>query len=180
MGRCLDMKDDQTKYEIRRALPKDANALFTFGQLLLSESQFLLRSPGERAGSPAEMKLVIERFLVRPNHLLLSAFFATNVVGEAIVTGGDFQRNRLSGTIGIGILEAHSRRGLGRKFLREIDAYAKVHGLHRLELTVMEANAPARALYESMGYVVEGIKRDSLYVGNNFVNEIIMAKLQNN
>ena len=108
----MDMTDDQAEYEIRRGLPKDADALFTFGELLLSESHFLLRSPGERAGSPAEMRLVIERFAVLPNHLLLSAFSGAQVVGEAIVMGGDFQRNRLSGTVGIGILEAHSGRGL--------------------------------------------------------------------
>ena len=171
------MTDDQAEYEIRRALPKDADALFTFGELLLSESHFLLRSPGERAGSPAEMRLVIERFAVLPNHLLLSAFSGAQVVGEAIVMGGDFQRNRLSGTVGIGILEAHSGRGIGRKLMREVDAYAKAHDLHRLELTVMETNERARSLYDSMGYVVEGIKRDSLYVGDNFVNEIMMAKL---
>ena len=61
--------------------------------------------------------------------------------------------------------------------MREVDAYAKAHDLHRLELTVMETNERARSLYDSMGYVVEGIKRDSLYVGDNFVNEIMMAKL---
>ena len=66
-------------------LPADADALFTFGELLLAESHFLLRSPGERAGSPAEMQRVIERFAVLPNHLLLSVFLDAQVVGEPIV-----------------------------------------------------------------------------------------------
>ena len=164
-------------YEVRRALPADADALYTFGELLLDESHFLLRSPGERAGSPAEMQLVIERFAVLPNHLLLSVFLGPQVVGEAIVMGGEFRRNRLSGTVGIGILEAHSGRGLGRRLMLEVDAYANVHGLHRLELTVMESNTRARSLYEAMGFVVEGIKRDSLFVDDEFVDEIMMAKL---
>ena len=164
-------------YEVRRALPADADALFTFGELLLAESHFLLRSPGERAGSPAEMQRVIERFAVLPNHLLLSVFLDAQVVGEAIVMGGEFQRNRLSGTLGIGILEAHSGRGLGQRLMTESEVYASVHGLYRLELTVMETNTRARSLYESMGYVVEGIKRDSLFVDDKFVDEIMMAKL---
>ena len=61
--------------------------------------------------------------------------------------------------------------------MMESEAYASVHGLHRLELTVMETNTRARSLYESMGYVVEGIKRDSLFVDDKFVDEIMMAKL---
>ena len=171
------MSEGLEGYEVRRALPADADALFTFGELLLAESHFLLRSPGERAGSPAEMQRVIERFAVLPNHLLLSVFLDAQVVGEAIVMGGEFQRNRLSGTLGIGILEAHSGRGLGQRLMTESEAYASVHGLHRLELTVMETNTRARSLYESMGYVVEGIKRDSLFVDDKFVDEIMMAKL---
>jgi RimJ/RimL family protein N-acetyltransferase len=112
-----------------------------------------------------------------PNHLLLSVFLGAQVVGEAIVMGGEFQRNRLSGTVGIGILEAHSGRGLGRRLMTEVEAYAGAHGLHRLELTVMESNTRARSLYEAMGYLVEGVKRDSLFVDDRFVDEIMMAKL---
>lgn len=171
------MTEGLDSYEVRRALPADADALFTFGELLLAESHFLLRSPGERAGSPAEMRRVIERFAVVPNHLLVSVFLGPQVVGEAIVMGGEFRRNRLSGTVGIGILEAHSGRGLGRRLMTEVEAYAGAHGLHRLELTVMESNKRARSLYEAMGYLVEGVKRDSLFVDDKFVDEIMMAKL---
>jgi RimJ/RimL family protein N-acetyltransferase len=123
------------------------------------------------------MHRVIERFAVLPNHPLLSVFSVAQAVGEAIVMGSEFQQNRLSGTVGKGILEAHSGYGLGRTLMGEVDPYAKAHGLHPLELTVMATKARARSLYDSTGYVVEGTKRDSLYVNDRFVDEIMLAKL---
>ena len=41
----------------------------------------------------------------------------------------------------------------------------------------MANNTRARALYERMGYLKEGVKRDSLFVDGAFVDEIMMAKL---
>jgi len=46
----------------------DAEPLFRFGEKLLSESSYFLRSPGERARSVDEMYAVIERFYETPHY----------------------------------------------------------------------------------------------------------------
>ena len=48
-----------TDYQIRAAVPDDAAALYAFGELLLAETSFFLRGPGERARSVGEMQAVI-------------------------------------------------------------------------------------------------------------------------
>lgn len=164
-------------YEIRPAVPSDAVALYRFGETLLGETKFFLRGPGERARSVDEMRAVIERFDSLPHYLLLNAWRRGEPVGEAIAMGGDFARNRHTATVGIGILAAHSRKGLGRAMMQELDAFAAAQGLHRLELTVMAHNTAARSLYREMGYVEEGTKRDSMRIDDSYVSEIMMAKL---
>lgn len=167
------------EYSIRPAEPEDAQALYDFGEQLLSESSFLLRSPGERARSADEMKMVIERFKELPNYLLLNAWSGSVVVGEGVVMGGEFIRNRRTGVIGLGILQHHGGKGLGREFLARLEEFGTKISLHRLELTVMANNERAQKLYEAVGYAVEGTKRDSLFIDNRYVDEIIMAKFLN-
>ncbi|MDA0663149.1 MAG: GNAT family protein [Proteobacteria bacterium] len=164
-------------YALRPAAPDDAPALLRFGELLLAESSYFLRAPGERARSVAEMRAIIDHFCAQPHYLLLSVWQGETTVGEAVVTAGEFQRNRFSATIGVGVLQAHSGRGLGAALMREMESFARGRRLRRLELTVMAPNARARALYERMGYVEEGLKRDSMFVDGGFVDEVMMAKI---
>ncbi len=165
------------EYEIRRARPEDAEALFAFGRVLLAETSLMLLLPDERARTVEDMRRVVERFLELPRHFLVNAWFEGRVVGEALCMAGQFERNRDCGRVGVGVLQAHCGRGLGRRLMEEIERIARAEGLHRLELTVMEHNTRARRLYASLGYVEEGVNRDSLRVDGRFVNEIMMAKL---
>ncbi|WP_277674608.1 GNAT family N-acetyltransferase, partial [Piscibacillus halophilus] len=49
--------------------------------------------------------------------------------------------------------------------------------LHRLELTVIVENKAAVNLYKKMGFEIEGVKKDSLKLGERYVDEYYMAKL---
>uniref|UniRef100_UPI0020CE6181 GNAT family N-acetyltransferase n=1 Tax=Vibrio cholerae TaxID=666 RepID=UPI0020CE6181 len=49
--------------------------------------------------------------------------------------------------------------------------WAISHGYSRLELTVMQHNERAKRLYESCGFEVEGLKRHSLVVDGEYVND---------
>ena len=166
-----------TDYQTRAAVPDDAAALYAFGELLLAETSFFLRGPGERARSVGEMQAVIERFDTLPHYLLLNAWDGRTAVAEAVAMGGDFRRNRHTAIVGIGVLSAHAGRGLGRKLMRALDDFAVANDMRRLELTVMAHNSVAHALYRKMGYVEEGTKRDSMRVDGSFVSEIMMAKI---
>jgi RimJ/RimL family protein N-acetyltransferase len=55
--------------------------------------------------------------------------------------------------------------------------WAAAHGLHRLELTVMAHNTRAIALYERMGFTVEGRRAECLLVDGQFVDELTMAAI---
>ena len=50
------------------------------------------------------------------------------------------------------------RRGVARALLAELAAYGKEHSLYRITLEVRVGNVPARTLYESEGYTLDGVR----------------------
>ncbi|HAT34724.1 MAG TPA: N-acetyltransferase [Rhodospirillaceae bacterium] len=169
--------EQRPAYKLRAAEGEDAEALYHFGRALLAETSFFLRGPSERARSVDEMRLIIERFRELPRHLLLTAWLDDAPVGEAVVMGGELERNRYTATVGVGVLQAHTGNGLGRKLMEGLEFFAHKADLHRLELTVISHNPRALRLYEQMDYQVEGTRRESLYIDGAYVDEIVMSKL---
>jgi UDP-4-amino-4,6-dideoxy-N-acetyl-beta-L-altrosamine N-acetyltransferase len=51
-------------------------------------------------------------------------------------------------------------------------------GLHRVELRVMESNARAISLYRKLGFVEEGVARESLFHGGCFHNMLLFSMLE--
>lgn len=58
------------------------------------------------------------------------------------------------------VKKAHRRRGLAKALLREVEALAEDLGCAETSLTVVKTNAAAMSLYESCGYVVDGVSGD--------------------
>lgn len=50
------------------------------------------------------------------------------------------------------------RRGVARALLADLAAYGKAHSLYRITLEVRVGNTPARTLYESEGYTLDGVR----------------------
>jgi RimJ/RimL family protein N-acetyltransferase len=77
------------------------------------------------------------------------------------------------------IVVTEKGRGYGRKALRLVKQLAfETLGVHRLFLDVVTYNDRARHLYQSEGFVVEGIMRDSMRVGDRFESLILMSILR--
>jgi hypothetical protein len=53
---------------------------------------------------------------------------------------------------GVGVVAARRRGGLGRGLMDAVTEEARGRGVERLQLEVLEQNAPAIALYESLGW----------------------------
>jgi diamine N-acetyltransferase len=77
------------------------------------------------------------------------------------------------------IVVAVPERGLGRKILTELIRIAfEELGAHRLFLDVYQDNARARHLYESLGFVYEGILRDAARRDGIYCNLHLMSILE--
>lgn len=66
---------------------------------------------------------------------------------------------------------------LGAKLVEKVIDFAEEHDdLWQLFLVVAKQNEPARKLYEKMGFQVIGVQKDSMKVGDEYVDEYIMRR----
>jgi RimJ/RimL family protein N-acetyltransferase len=88
------------------------------------------------------------------------------------------QARKHIGTLGMGLLPAFRHHGIGTQLLSAAISTAWSRGLQRIELTVREENANAKALYERWGFRDEGVKRQSMLVAGRYYDCYSMALLR--
>jgi RimJ/RimL family protein N-acetyltransferase len=77
------------------------------------------------------------------------------------------------------IVVAEKGCGIGREALRHVEQMAfEEFGAHRLWLDVKDFNERARKLYESEGFVTEGILRDCIRQGDKWESLVLMSMLR--
>ncbi len=162
---------------IREIHENDAESFLALCKRLDEETQFMMLEPGERLTTAAEQRERIKRLLLRENQTILVAEAGQRLVGYLAALGGEYRRNRHTAHIVIGILQDFAGQGIGTRLFAEIEGWAQKRGIHRLELTVMAHNTTALGLYKKAGFEIEGVRKDSLFVNDRYVDEYYMAKL---
>jgi len=162
--------------EIRNVKAEDAEAFLKMLLQLDTETKNMMYEPGERS---TDIERLRNRIPSGENQgdLLIGSFLDEEMVGFLSVSRGEFIRIRHRAYIVIGILQKGQSRGLGSLMFQQLMDWAVSKGITRLELTVMSHNKAAIALYKKFGFEIEGIKRHSLIVDGNYVDEYYMAKL---
>ncbi len=150
---------------IRPIEENDAESLWQLMSALDSETKYIDR-----------MKSAIKEAVTGDN-LFLAAEADHEIVGYISAQKGILKRVKHSAYIVVGIRASYQRQGIGTSFFKQLDIWASEKGVTRLELTVMCINDTAKRLYEKNGFVVEGIKKNSMVVDGAYVDEYYMAKL---
>ena len=80
---------------------------------------------------------------------------------------------------GVAIHPDHFGKGFGRKMMIEIIDFCKKNSVLRIELTVAVHNKKAIQLYESVGFIKEGVLKNYTYLKskNQFIDEVLMSNL---
>lgn len=81
------------------------------------------------------------------------------------------------GRLGIGMLPDVRGRGLGRRLMTDAIEAAWRQGMERIELEVFSSNTRAIALYESLGFAREGLKRHARKLDGAYEDDLLMALL---
>jgi ribosomal protein S18 acetylase RimI-like enzyme len=137
----------------------------------------MLFEAGERLTTVGEQLERIKGILSRENQTILVAENAGQLVGYLFAIGGEIRRIRHRAYVVIGVLQAFTSRKVGTRLFTELDAWARRHGIERLELTVRTDNERGTGLYKKMGFEIEGRKKRSLKANGAYVDEYYMAKV---
>jgi ribosomal protein S18 acetylase RimI-like enzyme len=76
---------------------------------------------------------------------------------------------------GLGVFPDQRGTGLGRRLMSAAADEARARGARRLTLHVLGRNDRARALYSSLGFVVEGVLREEFLLDGEYVDDVLMA-----
>ncbi|MGW7817898.1 N-acetyltransferase family protein [Streptomyces puniciscabiei] len=77
---------------------------------------------------------------------------------------------------GLAVAAQARGRGLGRSLIRAAVEEARRRGARRLTLRVLGHNAPARALYASEGFAVEGVQPEEFLLDGTYVDDVLMGR----
>ncbi len=85
---------------------------------------------------------------------------------------------RHTAVLGITVAKEWRGQGIGRRLMKEAIEWARGTGiLTRIELHVFARNAVAIALYESLGFVVEGRRRNAVIRDGESIDDCVMGLL---
>lgn len=159
---------------IRKAVPKDAHQLAKLMKHV-EESNYMLFEPGERktTGEQLQDRLVA----MNDKSTILLAEEESELKGYLFAINEGVNRKRHSVYIVIGLHQEQRGKGIGTQLFQALEQWATEKLTRRIELTVLEDNHAAIALYEKMGFEVEGIKRNSLVINGKYANELYMSKI---
>lgn len=159
----------------KKLTEQDTAELLKLQKQLDCETNFMMYLPNERKATVKDTEKTIVQ--LQGTGLLLGAWDSDNCVGYLSAERSPFLKCKHTAYIVIGITKACDGQGIGTKLFQELEAWAKKQGVHRLELTVMVHNTSGRKLYEKMGFLTEGVKRDAIHMEGTFFDEYYMAKL---
>ncbi|WP_079526160.1 GNAT family N-acetyltransferase [Solibacillus isronensis] len=141
------------------------------------QSGFMLFAPDERNMAPASLSKLINSLNQRPTSGFFIAEHEDGILGYLLLKAETLSRTSHRAQIAVGVHSKSRGKGIGTALFDYMIQWAKQAQLHRLELTVIEHNEQAIHLYKKMGFEVEGVKRNSLLVDGQYVNELYMSKL---
>ncbi|RPK65783.1 putative phosphinothricin acetyltransferase YwnH [Streptomyces sp. ADI96-02] len=162
---------------VRRAVPSDAAALGELDRATWSTLHAVQPRP-----QPPYAPFFDERHL--PQYYLVAEAEAAEEPG----------RHRLAGYIALRpptalACNAHVRQiqglavavwargaGVGRILLRAAVAEARRQGAARITLRVLGHNTPARALYASEGFAVEGVLGGEFFLDGRYADDVLMGR----
>lgn len=79
--------------------------------------------------------------------------------------------------LGFAVVDAARGKGIGRRLVRAAVDEARRQGARRVTLRVLGHNTPARALYVSEGFVVEGVLPGEFFLDGSYVDDVLMGRV---
>ena len=153
------------RVRLRSGHENDAEELWRLEQELVRAGDGMVLEMEDVADSVEAYRRKLNERLADPFRLLLVGLVQAGS-GEVLAGYAEWTQFRPAKIrhcieIAMGVHPAHQGRGVGRAVLEGLIAAAKQQtpAIRRIELGVIADNTRARALYESVGFQLEGIRR---------------------
>jgi RimJ/RimL family protein N-acetyltransferase len=168
---------DGLPVRIRPAIEEDAGPLLAYYAAVGAETPFLTFGAEGPGRGEAEERAFLASTRARDNQLALVAEHEGRIVGCLTFWGGARPRIRHAGEFGISIARSCWGIGLGRRLVELLLGWAERGGVVRkVNLRVRVDNLRAIALYEALGFMVEGRATRDTLIDGVFHDTLIMGR----
>jgi L-amino acid N-acyltransferase YncA len=168
--------------QLRECESKDANIFSTFTNHVGRETNFTRYSTMGREVDVQQIAHDWQADIVRADRLHLGAFHqnekGVRLLGYCkfrIPYANDFGFKHVA-DFGLFCLAETWGQNLAKALMNEIFDYAHSVSIHRLEARVRSGNHRAIQFFSSLGFQVEGLRKDAVLIDGVFVDEIYIAK----
>jgi RimJ/RimL family protein N-acetyltransferase len=159
----------------RHAEPGDAPALVELAQAVAAEPEAWLITEGGWRSAGEERRYL--RAIRRSRHAaVFVAEDGTELVGRLSISRDPHPASKHVADLGLLVAKSHRRRGIGQALMVAAEGWARENGITKIELHVFPHNEAAIALYRSLSYEQEGLRRRHYRRGGELVDAILMAK----
>ncbi|MEV6755742.1 GNAT family N-acetyltransferase [Streptomyces sp. NPDC051214] len=79
--------------------------------------------------------------------------------------------------LGFAVADEARGKGVGRRLVRAAVEEARRQGARRITLRVLGHNIPARTLYASEGFVIEGVLPGEFFLDGVYVDDVLMGRV---
>ena len=168
-------------YHIVEAQGRHTDEYLSHLARICSETPYMLQSPLDALPSTDQQYKLLERFRSWDNSLCLLVLRSSRprfqrVVGSITFLGGRTMRTAHSCTLGMGVDKRDWGQGLGSILLDTGLTWLRRNPMmRRVSLKVFEGNMNALRLYESRGFLREGLLRREVQLSDETIDLIPMG-----
>jgi RimJ/RimL family protein N-acetyltransferase len=167
---------------IRMADRRDAAPYLAHTETLVGETTYMLKGVEDTLPDLTEQRMIFDYFTRTLTCICILASRPSRGLGREPIlasltlTGARTQRTQHSVQLGMGVLRHAWGLGIGSALLDAALTWARANPiLTTVRLQVYEDNATARGLYESRGFINEGVMKDEVLLSNRWVNLVGMS-----
>ncbi|VDG96799.1 putative acetyltransferase YhhY [Lysinibacillus sphaericus] len=166
-----------TPYIIRSAENKDAKDLSDIRLQIDGETENLDREKGEAFIDVQGFEELIKTDTESKKNLFLVAEIHDKIIGFSRCEANLLKRFTHKVEFGVCVLKDYWGYGIGKNLLKESIAWADSNGTRKITLNVLETNEKAIKLYESFGFITEGVlKNDKVLSDGRYYNTVLMGR----
>jgi RimJ/RimL family protein N-acetyltransferase len=126
--------------------------------------------------TPTWERLFSQGISYQDGFLLLVAELEGHIIGFARLTSGACgPKDRHVGNVGIVVQRRYRGKGIGSMLLGELLRLAPNLGCSKLTAETIASNERSKHLFEKFGFLIEGIRHRQFRIGDEYVDEVLMA-----
>lgn len=160
---------------VRNPTSQDAQRMIEVMRAVVAEGPYTLTEPDEFEWNVMNKRQDISESLRNPGQLALVAEVNGEVVGFLEFVNGRRRRTQHSGSLSIFIQHGFREIGIGSLLIKTLLKWARLAPLiEKVTLAVFSTNIRAIAVYQKLGFLVEGRCPRDMKIDGEYVDSVLM------